>query len=1081
VDTTADDTTPDTTLSLREAIEVSDGTLAVSLLSPQEKAQVSGPVGASNTINFNIPTNDSGYDKTTGVWTIKLIPSWSWGPLTISTNAAIINGYSQPGASPNTLAIGDNAKLKIAIDGSLVGNTIGLEIAQPGSQLSGLDLEDFGFNGAAVEITAPGHVQVSGCFIGTNATGETAATNGTGVEIENSNNTIGGPDVADRNVISGNHYQGILVQAPYPNPLGILPTGNHIENNYIGLDAKGSHGLANVVTGVYDAGEGDTYGGTTAGLGNVISGNNNGGGLQDFGFEAYGSITIQGNYCGTDAAGNVALDGGGIFLSQGGATPGLTTIITNNVISGNNSDALSIVRTSHESQATYTIANNRVGTNAAGTAALGNAVDGIVIASVANCSILDNVIAGNARWGLYSTQNGSVVQHNLIQGNMIGTDDTGQVALGNGYGGILLSNATGDTIGGPVSGQGNVIADNAGGGIEMSGQQDEITHNSIAGNAGVGIALDSGQGIDITQNSIFGNTGVGIETSYGVNQNTVAPVLTFAPGSGSTGTLSGKLAGSPGLNFTVEIFSDPTALAPGHEQGRTFVTDVTVKIGGSGQGTFSLTEPYGFYAATATDPSGNTSAFSTVVGSPPLAASQTSLSSSANPSTAGEPVIFTAIVTAPGYQGTPTGTVVFTIDGQKQAPVALTVVRGMDEAQFITSALAAGSHSVSVSYNGDAKVAGSGASLPTQAVNPAPPKATTTTLVSSSETSSVGDSVTFTATVSPGTSSGMPTGTVTFTIDGVPEPRVPLQVVAGRDQATFSLSTLTAGAHTVRAWYNGDATFAASAVASPLTQTVNSPPPPNNPAATSTTVVSSTSPSVQGATVTLTATVAPTGGAGTPTGTVTFTIDGVAKLPVPLRVVGGRDQATFITTLAPGAHTIVAKYNGDPTFAASAVPHPLTQVVTAPAPSPSPTGTPANRPVATPAPPPPIVESLKRFGTRARRTSLVLAFSAPLDPARADNPGNYRIVGRHHRPVRIRSVVYNPAAETVTLYPRTKISLNRAYGVTVIGTGPGGVADVRDVLLDGHGDGRAGSDFVTTLTRSNLVVASGTRPASAAR
>src|SRR5262249_44743349 len=155
--------------------------------------------------------------------------------------------------------------------------------------------------------------------------------------------------------------------------------------------------------------------------------------------------------------------------------------------------------------------------------------------------------------------------------------------------------------------------------------------------------------------------------------------------------------------------------------------DVTVKTDGTGKGSFSLTEPYGFYAATATDPPGNTSPFSVVVGSPPLATSQISVSSSANPSTAGQTVTFTAVVTAPGHQGAPTGTVTFTIDGQAQAPVALAVVGGVDEARFTTSALAAGSHSVSAAYSGDAKVAASSGSLPTQTVNPASPKPTTTT------------------------------------------------------------------------------------------------------------------------------------------------------------------------------------------------------------------------------------------------------------------------------------------------------------------------------------------------------------------
>ena len=208
VNTTADDTTADATLSLREAIEVSNGTLAVSSLSTQEQAQVSGAVGATNTIDFNIPTTDPGYNATTGVWTIAVHSALP----TISTNAAIIDGYSQPGATENTLAQGDNAKLAIAINGAGLGTINGLTIGQQGSQVSGLDIENF--VDAGVVITAAGNVQVAGCFIGTDPTGETAAPNGTGVVIENSSNLIGGPSVGDRNVISGNSAQ--LWACPFP-------------------------------------------------------------------------------------------------------------------------------------------------------------------------------------------------------------------------------------------------------------------------------------------------------------------------------------------------------------------------------------------------------------------------------------------------------------------------------------------------------------------------------------------------------------------------------------------------------------------------------------------------------------------------------------------------------------------------------------------------------------------------------------------------------------------------------------------------------------------------------------------------
>ena len=272
VNTTADDTSPDTTLSLREAIEVSNGTLPVSSLSTHEQAQVSGPVGSTNTIDFNIPKTDPGYNPATGVWTITP-QTQSQGELpTISNNAAIIDGYSQPGASKNTLAVGDNAKLAVAINGSQTG-TDGLMINQPGTKVFGLDIENFGQVGEGVVIYKATDVQIAGCFIGVDPTGETAAPDGNGVLIYNSSNIIGGPNVGDRNVISGNYGDGINLPTGFYNPLKITQTANVTENNYIGLDATGTKAIMNHGYGVDDFGSGDTYGGTTPGTGNVISGN----------------------------------------------------------------------------------------------------------------------------------------------------------------------------------------------------------------------------------------------------------------------------------------------------------------------------------------------------------------------------------------------------------------------------------------------------------------------------------------------------------------------------------------------------------------------------------------------------------------------------------------------------------------------------------------------------------------------------------------------------------------------------------------------------------------------------------------
>jgi hypothetical protein len=195
--------------------------------------------------------------------------------------------------------------------------------------------------------------------------------------------------------------------------------------------------------------------------------------------------------------------------------------------------------------------------------------------------------------------------------------------------------------------------------------------------------------------------------------------------------------------------------------------------------------------------------------------------SSANPSKAGQQVTFTAVVSAQGFQGSPTGTVIFTIDGQAQKSVSLAVVGGKDEAQFVTSTLAAGQHSITAVYSGDTNVSPSTGLLSTQIVNAPNAVPTTTTLTASLSPSTVGDPVTFTAFVSPKSGSGTPTGTVTFTIDDKSQTTVSVRDVNGRDQAILSISTLSAGNHTISATYNGDPAFAASAAASPLVETVN--------------------------------------------------------------------------------------------------------------------------------------------------------------------------------------------------------------------------------------------------------------------
>jgi hypothetical protein len=1033
VNTTADDSTADSTLSLREAIEVSNGTLAVSSLSTQEQAQVSGAVGASNTINFNIPTTDPGYSAATGVWTIKLqsaLPA-------ISTDSAIINGYSQPGALENTLAQGDNARLTIALDGA--GAAIGLTIAQPGSQVLGLDIAHFANDG--VLVTAAGNVQVAGCFISTDPTGETADGSATGVEIDNSSNLIGGPNVADRNVLSGSgndftsdfahNGDGIYVPDKANNPLGITPSGNVIENNIIGLDAKGTKVLDNGNVGVEDDGSGDVYGGTAAGLGNVISGNF----FADL--STTGNVTIEGNYIGTDVTGTVAVQGTqptgeGIISMEPATATSIAMTITNNLISGSYK-GIELIQTVG-SQSSYTIANNLIGTDASGSRALVTKGVGIDLQSVENATVQDNVISAYETGVRTTTATPSgELQHDVFQGNLIGTDKTGTVALGNTLHGIEIESGTGITIGGTDPGQGNVIADNG----------------------YYGIYLVAGEQIQITRNAIFGNAQQGIYENYLTNGPIGPPTLTFTPGTGGTGTLSGTIASAKkNASYVFEIFSDPTSQLG---VGQTFVQSVPVTTDGNGSASFSISVPNGFYSATTTDSLGDTSEFSAVAGTAGLPATVTTVSSSANPSTAGQQVTFTAIVTAAGVLETPTGTVTFTIDGNAQTPVPLSVVGGVDEAQFVTSTLTVGQHSVTAAYSGDTNVSPSSGSLPTQTVSAPGLQPTTTTLTSSLNPSTSGQAVTFTAVVTAPSYLGTPTGTVTFTIDGQAQTPVPLALAGGSDQAQVTIATLAAGSHTVSATYSGDANVSASSGSLP-TETVSA----RALQTTTTTLASSVNPSTVGQPVTFTATVSPVGTAGNPSGSVTFTIDGVSQAPVPLYVVGGSDQASLsMSSLARGTHSIKAAYSGDLSFAASAVASPLVETVETvetvkAVPVPSGNG--------------PTVESVKRFGIHMQPTVLAISFNQPLDPTSAVSPSNYKITDPAGRSIGIKSTVLDTETNTVTLRPERRIDLHHTYHLTVIGTGPGGVRNTRGILLDGTNTETPDGNYTCTLTWRNVVL-----------
>jgi parallel beta-helix repeat protein len=411
--------------------------------------------GVPDTINFNIP----------GPGPHTISPT---SALTQVTDQLTIDGYTQPGSAP---ANGGPAAIMIELDGSAAGvGTDGLyfRVGSSYSRVRGLAIN--GFNGDGIHIDNATNIQVDGNYIGTDVTGSAALPNNLcGVYLTNNANniTIGGTTAGERNVISGNNSDGIL----------ITTTGNAVEGNYIGTDAAGTASLPNASTGVYLINtSGNTIGGTTAGERNVISGN------QQYGVRIEGSTgsDVQGNYIGTDVNGTAALPNSnyGIHIRAnssnntiGGATTG-----HRNVISGNASTGITI-----EDSTSNIVEGNLIGTEVTGTASLPNTANGISIINSSNNAIGGatagerNVISGNASQGIQLNNSTG----NTIEGNYIGTDINGTAALANGGNGVDIGTSSNtNTVGGTTAGESNLISGNSGDGVRITGS----TGNTISAN-----------------------------------------------------------------------------------------------------------------------------------------------------------------------------------------------------------------------------------------------------------------------------------------------------------------------------------------------------------------------------------------------------------------------------------------------------------------------------------------------------------------------------------------------------------------------------------------------------------------------
>ena len=311
-------------------------------------------------------------------------------------------------------------------------------------------------------------------------------------------------------------------------------------------------------------------------------------------------------------------------------------------------------------------------------------------------------------------------------------------------------------------------------------------------------------------------------------------------------------------------------------------------------------------------------------------------------------------------------------------------------------------------------------------------------IVSSLAQSYYGEAVTLTATFSATPTGSAPmTGTVAF-YDGNTylgtEPLIAagaadLRAVSGT--SSLSTSSLSVGNHIITAVYSGDARYSAATVETPVSVEVVA-------AVTSTTLTASTT--AQGTTLTANVVVTSQGNPSI-VGTVSF-YDGTTLLGT--EPVSNGVAILNVGSLSPGSHSFRTVFSGGGTFSEST----SSLVVSTEGPQ---------------------VTGLRRYGFHWQPTYLLLNFNGPLDPTSAQNPLNYQVLGPGGHRITVVSAIYDPATQTVTLVPAERLNIHWKYSLTVNGAAPSGLTNPSGVPLDGSGKGQVGSNYVTSITRRNLV------------
>lgn len=492
----------------------------------------------------------------------------------VGTNAA---GITAIGGNYGIAVAGGTTNIRIGSNGD------GVNDAAEGNVISGHT-----FGGVQISNLTTSNITVAGNYIGTNATGTAAISNQYGVYIVDGthNNTIGGTSIGSRNVISGNTVNGVYIYHSRDNTV----QGNIIGLNAAGNAAlaNGQTGVAIAAGSAINPATGNLIGGTVPGARNIISGNTSHG-VNLSGANAVG-LRIEGNYIGTDITGSIAIgNSSGVTLQGPGAIVGGTAAGAGNLISGNNHGVQFYNSTAGISNpAQSRVQGNIIGLAVDGSTDVGNTTYGVLLALDDRNVLVGgpttaarNVIGGNDFVQIFTSSTTDGLQ---IQGNYVGVDSTGLVArtssssavyiqgdnvtvggttttFGSAPGNVILGSLHfADALGGTV--QGNILGLGADGstdptssattGVYLQTSTDVVVGgagggNLISGNSGSsGISIDGGGshiiqsnfiGTDITGTSARANEW-GIFVNNGSSNNTIGGTAV-----GSRNVISGNTSG----------------------------------------------------------------------------------------------------------------------------------------------------------------------------------------------------------------------------------------------------------------------------------------------------------------------------------------------------------------------------------------------------------------------------------------------------------------------------------------------------------------------------------------------------------